>query len=126
MENNNPHASKESVVRNMTYQPFLLAAATIALIVKMVISLTLQSPLLDWILVVILLIFVVATGIYAWEYRKPKRPSEQTVGITTGKVRGSQIIGVDSEGEQPGTESVTINTKDVRESKIFGVKRREG
>jgi hypothetical protein len=119
-----PPNNSRTPIKRLTYQPFLLAIATLALVSKVVLALATSSPIVDWFFVIVLVVFLVAAAVYVWEKSRVP-PSKQQVTISTGSAKGSKIAGVKTNSTPPHDETVSIETKDVTNSEITGVERKE-
>ena len=122
MTNKNSRSTEETAIHKLTYQPFLLAVAFLALLGKFIFSLSTGGPILDWVFVLILILFIVAMGVYVWERSRATR-SRHSVSISTGKAKRAKIVGIKTDVTPPDEESVTIKTKDISETEVKGIER---
>lgn len=124
MPSSSKPSSGKTATQKLTYQPFLLVIAVIALLVKVVLSLSTGTPLIDWLFIVVLILCISAFIVYVWD-KSQERKSKQDVSISVGTVKRGEISGVITDHEAPDEENVTIKTKDLEDTNIIGVERKK-
>lgn len=124
MTKNNTHSPGKDA-QKITYQPFLLAIAFLAMLGKVVVSMTTGGPLIDWLFIVVVIFFVGALLVYVWDRSRVNR-NKHIVSISTGKAKDSTIVGIQSDTYNLSEENVAIKTGDISNTKIAGVESKKG
>jgi hypothetical protein len=110
----------DSIVKRLTFQPYLFALAFLALVAKVAYSLATQQKPFDLLLGAFVAVFLVSSLLY-WSANRPKRmPEVNTIRatISTGKISNSEVLGATS--SKANNVDVKVNAGDVGGSSITG------
>jgi hypothetical protein len=102
----------------ITYEPFLFGLAVLGVMYKIYRSLREHELRFDWMLAAVILVFLVACGLWVFNSRRPKPSSRIDVSLETENVRNSQVVGAESQSKD--SVRADIKTKDVENSQIVG------
>ncbi len=107
----------------VTYQPYLFAISILGLLVKLVYSAVNKTPVFDITIIVILVVFLVSSFLYFYQYRNAKKQTKLDVSLKTSDVKDSTVIGAESRHRD--RTNIKIETGKVAGSKVKGYEEKE-
>jgi hypothetical protein len=104
----------------LVYQPYIFAISLLALLVKVVSSVSQRTEVFDALMWIFIVVFVISSILYLVERRAISKRKSMEVGLKVGNISESKVLG--AEAKPKDQTKIDITTKDIRKSEVTGYK----